>query len=103
MLTPALVQSPWVVKLSSSRKVPYYFNTETHESRWDPPDLTLEQLLALPGASDLLDQYGKPVEAPGEPGQVRASHLLVKHRESRRPSSWKSVSSSAWSPVVSAI
>jgi len=81
----------WVVKLSSSRKVPYYLNLETHESRWEPPPaLTLEQLLALPGASDLLDQYGNPKEAPGEPGQIRASHFLVKHRDSRRPSSWKS-------------
>jgi hypothetical protein len=24
-----------------------------------------------------------------DPGLVRASHLLVKHRDSRRPSSWK--------------
>ncbi len=27
--------------------------------------------------------------AGNEPVQVRASHLLVKHRDVRRPSSWK--------------
>ncbi|KAM7206148.1 peptidyl-prolyl cis-trans isomerase [Naviculisporaceae sp. PSN 640] len=25
----------------------------------------------------------------GQPGKIRAAHLLVKHKESRRPSSWK--------------
>ena len=28
--------------------------------------------------------------AGGNSGKIRASHLLIKHRESRRPSSWKS-------------
>jgi hypothetical protein len=41
----------------------------TKESRWERPQ------------SD-----GQQVE------QVRASHLLVKHRDSRRPASWRSVS-----------
>lgn len=27
--------------------------------------------------------------ADGNEGKIRASHLLVKHKESRRPSSWK--------------
>lgn len=30
----------------------------------------------------------RPVEADTE-GQIRAAHLLVKHRDSRRPSSWR--------------
>lgn len=30
------------------------------------------------------------MEAPGQvEGKIRASHLLVKHRDSRRPSSWR--------------
>lgn len=90
----AIQASPWHVKLSSSRQVPYFFNTETRESRWDaPPDLSQEQILALPGASEYLSASGQPktVESAGQPGQVRASHLLVKHAGSRRPSSWKEV------------
>jgi len=84
------MSSLWVVRLSSSRQTPYFLNTETRESRWDAPtDLSLEQVLALPGAGEFLDRNGKAKEAPGLPGQVRASHLLVKHSGSRRPSSWK--------------
>ena len=28
---------------------------------------------------------------PGNSGKIRASHLLVKHKDSRRPSSWREV------------
>ncbi|KAK5989767.1 Peptidyl-prolyl cis-trans isomerase ssp-1 [Cladobotryum mycophilum] len=32
----------------------------------------------------------RPVAVPGVPeGKIRAAHLLVKHRDSRRPSSWR--------------
>nr|VWO97959.1 HC-toxin synthetase (HTS) (EC [Ganoderma boninense] len=69
----------WEIRLSSSRGVVYYYNKDTKESVWDPPaDLTQEEIKALPGAQYL-----------NRPPQVRASHLLVKHRDSRRPSSWK--------------
>jgi NIMA-interacting peptidyl-prolyl cis-trans isomerase 1 len=35
-------------------------------------------------------QWDRPTEAATEaPAQVRASHLLVKHRDSRRPASWR--------------
>lgn len=51
----------WVVKMSRSNNKPYYFNTHTNESRWDPP----------------------------KHDKVQASHILVKHCKSRRPSSWK--------------
>lgn len=71
--------------MSSSRGVPYFFNTETQQSTWEPPaGLTPAQISALPGA-----QYLANGGAGG--GKVRASHLLVKHRDSRRPSSWKEV------------
>ncbi|KAI0673975.1 rotamase-domain-containing protein [Trametes maxima] len=81
--------SGWEVRLSSSRGVPYFFNLETRESMWEaPPDLTQEQIASLPGAKEYLP--GGHGGANGErPAQVRASHLLVKHRGSRRPSSWK--------------
>ena len=80
------IQSAWEVRLSSSKGLPYFFNTETKQSSWDaPPDLSEEQIQQLPGAKKYL---GK---SAGQPSQVRASHLLVKHRGSRRPSSWKEV------------
>ncbi|KAJ1677826.1 Peptidyl-prolyl cis-trans isomerase NIMA-interacting protein 1, partial [Spiromyces aspiralis] len=43
----------------------YYYNKKTGQSQWTPPDLT-------PQAQ-----------------KVRASHILVKHSDSRRPSSWR--------------
>lgn len=47
----------------------YYVNQFTKESQWEKPT------------------------APAEPGssadKVQASHLLVKHKDSRRPSSWR--------------
>ncbi|KAJ3013775.1 Peptidyl-prolyl cis-trans isomerase NIMA-interacting protein 1 [Thoreauomyces humboldtii] len=55
----------WEERHSKTRARPYYFNRTTGESVWDKPE----------GYSD--------------PGEVRASHLLVKHRDSRRPASWK--------------
>ena len=85
-LTYTALQANWEVRLSTSRGVPYFYNTDTHESIWEaPPGLTQEQIAALPGARQHLLEGGRPA-------QVRASHLLVKHRGSRRPSSWKEVS-----------
>ena len=52
----------WEVRTSKSTGKDYYFNHYTKESMWERP------------SSD----------------QVRASHLLVKHNQSRRPASWKS-------------
>ena len=76
-------QSSWEVRLSNSRGVHYFYNTLTQESVWDPPsELTKEQIDALLGASNL---------GP-KPEKVRASHILVKHGGSRRPSSWKEAS-----------
>ncbi|KAI9496728.1 peptidyl-prolyl cis-trans isomerase pin1 [Zychaea mexicana] len=54
----------WVIRHSKTYNKDYYFNTVTKESRWDKPDV-------------------------GDTEQVRVSHLLVKHRDSRRPSSWR--------------
>lgn len=53
--------SGWEEKISKSTGRTYYFNRRTNESQWEKP----------------------------ANNQVRASHLLVKHTESRRPSSWK--------------
>lgn len=49
----------------------YYLNVYTKESQWDRPEKPAE-----------------PVSSGG-PDQVQCSHLLVKHQNSRRPSSWR--------------
>jgi len=72
--------------MSSSKKLPYFFNSETKQSSWDaPPELSQDEIDQLPGAKEFL-KGGK--SSDGE-GQIRASHLLIKHKGSRRPSSWK--------------
>ncbi|XP_013411626.1 peptidyl-prolyl cis-trans isomerase NIMA-interacting 1 [Lingula anatina] len=57
----------WEAKTSRSTGRTYYLNVHTKESIWEKPT------------------------RPAEKGmdQVRCSHLLVKHRQSRRPSSWR--------------
>lgn len=73
----------WEVRMSRSRQQPYFFNKGTQESSWtNPPDLPIDEIKSLPG-SDLLNLDGQ------KPREVRASHLLVKYKDSRQPSSWK--------------
>lgn len=72
------------MRISNSKKHPYYFNATTHESRWDPP----------PGANrDQLEVYMNTrfpnMGLAPPPEKIRCAHLLVKHRDSRRPSSWR--------------
>ncbi|RZC42330.1 WW domain containing protein [Asbolus verrucosus] len=61
----------WEKRLSRSTGQHYYLNIYTKESQWDVPDKPAE-----------------PVSSSG-PEQVQCSHLLVKHKDSRRPSSWR--------------
>ncbi|TCD68301.1 hypothetical protein EIP91_011160 [Steccherinum ochraceum] len=80
--------SAWEVRLSNSRGIPYFYNGDTQQSSWEPPsELSEDQVKALPGAKEFLNGGSGGGAAPA--GQVRASHLLVKHSGSRRPSSWK--------------
>ncbi|KAJ3173993.1 Peptidyl-prolyl cis-trans isomerase NIMA-interacting protein 1 [Geranomyces variabilis] len=65
----------WEERHSNSRGVPYYFNRTTGQSVWERPTASTSASSTTTG---------------GAPQKVRASHLLVKHAESRRPSSWKS-------------
>lgn len=55
----------WEKRVSRSSGRTYYYNHSSGESVWERP--------------------GPDVGS----GQVRASHILVKHRGSRRPSSWR--------------
>ena len=48
---------------------PYYVNKYTKQSQWETPN--------------------EPAKPASEDDKVQASHLLVKHKDSRRPSSWR--------------
>ncbi|XP_070597160.1 peptidyl-prolyl cis-trans isomerase NIMA-interacting 1 [Erythrolamprus reginae] len=60
----------WEKRMSRSSGRVYYFNHITNASQWERPT-------------------GNSKNGQGEPTKVRCSHLLVKHNQSRRPSSWK--------------
>lgn len=62
--------SGWEKRMSRSSGRVYYFNHMTNASQWERPS-----------GCGKMDQ--------GEPTKVRCSHLLVKHNQSRRPSSWR--------------
>ncbi|XP_076093586.1 putative peptidyl-prolyl cis-trans isomerase dodo [Mytilus galloprovincialis] len=61
------VPEGWERKISRSNNKEYFLNIYTKESQWDMPTAPAKQQSAT----------------------VQASHLLVKHRDSRRPSSWR--------------
>uniref|UniRef100_A0A8D0E1F6 Peptidyl-prolyl cis-trans isomerase n=1 Tax=Salvator merianae TaxID=96440 RepID=A0A8D0E1F6_SALMN len=60
----------WEKRMSRSSGRVYYFNHITNASQWERPT-------------------GNSKNGQGEPTKVRCSHLLVKHNQSRRPSSWR--------------
>jgi len=75
----------------TSKNLPYYFNPQTKESRWEPPaDTDSEALKHYMGQYHTANlrhegnQAGQSLD-----GKIRCAHLLVKHRDSRRPSSWR--------------
>lgn len=49
----------------------YYLNVNTKYSQWEKPDKAAD------------------AGSGGGPERVQCSHLLVKHEQSRRPSSWR--------------
>lgn len=59
----------------------------TKESRWEPPAGTDTEKLKVYMANYHTGP-ARPEVSQGE-GKIRCSHLLVKHRDSRRPSSWR--------------
>ncbi|DAA78797.1 TPA_exp: Peptidylprolyl isomerase [Trichophyton benhamiae CBS 112371] len=82
--------SGWEVRHSNSKNLPYYFNAISKESRWEPPAGTDTEKLKVYMAAHHSVQAGDRHGASGQgEGKIRASHLLIKHRESRRPSSWR--------------
>ncbi|CAJ0749449.1 15789_t:CDS:10, partial [Entrophospora sp. SA101] len=78
----------WETRVSRSRKMPYYYNRVTKESTWELPRGVDPQ--SIKGYSENSAQQLNTIDpVNGGAGQIKASHLLVKHRESRRPSSWR--------------
>ncbi len=68
----------WTIRISRTHNREYYYNTDTKKSQWIPPEGTNESQLEAYLDKDL-----------HRPSKVRVSHILVKHKDSRRPSSWK--------------
>ncbi|KAB5517505.1 hypothetical protein GE09DRAFT_566810 [Coniochaeta sp. 2T2.1] len=78
----------WEVRHSNSKNLPYYFNAAEKNSRWEPPEGTNTEKLKVYMAKYHSGSF-QPAEGQGQPGKIRAAHLLVKHADSRRPSSWR--------------
>ncbi|KAK0276510.1 peptidyl-prolyl cis-trans isomerase Pin1 [Friedmanniomyces endolithicus] len=80
----------WEVRHSNSKNLPYYFNPQTKESRWEPPaDTDSETLKHYMGQYHTSNLRADGVAQQDLGGKIRCAHLLVKHQESRRPSSWR--------------
>ncbi|KAI1167494.1 peptidyl-prolyl cis-trans isomerase ssp-1 [Nemania serpens] len=77
----------WEVRHSNSKNLPYYFNTLERVSRWEPPQGTDTEKLKRYMAVHHSASQGPDTARPK--GKIRAAHLLVKHRDSRRPASWR--------------
>ncbi|KKK11893.1 peptidyl-prolyl cis-trans isomerase ssp-1 [Aspergillus rambellii] len=61
----------------------------TRESCWEPPADTDMETLKMYMAKFHSGSAAVPDGSGQGEGKIRCSHLLVKHRDSRRPSSWK--------------
>lgn len=76
---------------SNSKNLPYFFNAATKESRWEYPANTDTEKLKTYMEQNHSASVGSHAvgRGSGRDGKIRAAHLLVKHRDSRRPSSWR--------------
>jgi len=78
----------WEVRHSNSKNLPYYFNKKTHESRWEPPEgADTDKLKLYMGQHH--SSANTRIDGAATEGKIRAAHLLVKHKDSRRPASWR--------------
>ena len=69
------------MRWSNSKNLPYFFNSSAKESKWEPPSGS--------DAEELRKYIAQNFTPQAPAGKIRAAHLLVKHRDSRRPSSWR--------------
>jgi len=85
--------SGWDVRHSNSKNLPYYFNEAQKQSRWEPPAGSdtekLKKFMAENHSAGEIAQAAAGANGAPLAGKIRASHLLVKHKDSRRPSSWR--------------
>jgi len=92
-MTDAGLPTGWEVRHSNSKNLPYYFNESQKLSRWEPPPGTdtekLKTYMAEHHSAPQITPDSAPNGHAGNSGKIRASHLLVKHKDSRRPSSWR--------------
>jgi NIMA-interacting peptidyl-prolyl cis-trans isomerase 1 len=80
----------WEVRHSQSKNLPYYFNSAEKVSRWEPPSETnTEKLKRYMAEYHSNKSLAEGTGEDRQSGKIRAAHLLVKHRDSRRPSSWR--------------
>ena len=79
----------WEVRHSNSKNLPYYFNSASKESKWEPPSHTDTEKLKAYMAQHHSGAAIRPDGSQAKEGKIRAAHLLVKHKDSRRPSSWR--------------
>jgi NIMA-interacting peptidyl-prolyl cis-trans isomerase 1 len=68
---------PWEVRWSNSKKLPYFHDPDSKVSKWESP---------TGSDAETLHAY---IAANFPPGEISAAHLLVKHKDSRKPFSWK--------------
>ncbi|TEY87322.1 hypothetical protein BOTCAL_0003g00010 [Botryotinia calthae] len=89
--TDAGLPAGWEVRTSKSKNIPYYFNEAQTISSWEPPANTdTEKLKAYMAEHYSASEIGDNANGQeDQQGKIRASHLLVKHKGSRRPSSWR--------------
>jgi len=92
-MADAGLPSGWEVRHSNSKNLPYYFNESQKISRWEPPPGTDTERLKTymadhHSAHEIRPEAGTNGRG-GNEGKIRASHLLIKHKDSRRPSSWR--------------
>lgn len=69
--------TPWEVRWSNSKNLPYFHDPAHTVSKWEPPAGTDAKKLRA---------Y---VTAEFYAGKISAAHLLVKHKNSRNPHSWR--------------
>ncbi len=79
----------WEMRHSNSKNLPYYFNASTKESSWEPPAGTDREKLEAYKTEHYSNSASRQSHKGAKEGKIRAAHLLVKHKDSRRPSSWR--------------
>src|SRR5438876_10209476 len=77
----------WEVRHSNSKNLPYYFNSKSRESRWDPPEGTDTETLKTYMAQNHSSTSTRTDDATVPEGNISAAHLHVKHNKSRKQSS----------------